>query len=226
AGISTFIGGFIIICMGKPSDGKIGYMMGFASGVMMFVSFFHLIPESIEDIGVIPSIISFIIGSVLFIGISKVSDESDSDSLKKKEVVDVKKPANVTTNRKRLYHTAIIVTLGLSLHNLPEGMAVYTSTLTTYKLGLMIALAIGLHNVPEGMAVAIAVYAATNSIYQSLKYSLISGLCEPLGAALFGAMIYLGFLPHYIVFYMLAGCGGIMVIICFTELIPTSLEYL
>ncbi|KAF0977750.1 hypothetical protein FDP41_003072 [Naegleria fowleri] len=285
AGFSTFIGGFIIACIGKPSDSKIGHMMGFAS-------VFHLIPESIEDIGYIKSAISFILGCIVFMFISKTllgdTDQEDfilqhatsssneiansendhdpkksmkksksnsdeevdsqsekSDKLKDRSVAtnqgrkeDAQKNTAKTTgdsisstkqqhlNKKRLYHTAIIVTLGLSIHNLPEGMAVYTSTLTQYKLGLMIALAIGLHNVPEGMAVSIAVYAATNSIYQALKYSFLSGLCEPIGAALFGVLIYVGFLPHYLVYYMLAGCGGIMTMICFTELIPTSLQYL
>ncbi|KAG2388826.1 hypothetical protein C9374_000265 [Naegleria lovaniensis] len=280
AGFSTFIGGFIIACIGKPSDSKIGHMMGFASGVMMFVSVFHLIPESIEDIGYFKSAISFILGCAIFMFISKtllgdtdqedfilqhatsskeitedspkktlkkskasdqeidskedMSDHVDQDTQKSTPKTGASTPSTSTAtstkqqhlSKKRLYHTAIIVTLGLSIHNLPEGMAVYTSTLTQYRLGLMIALAIGLHNVPEGMAVSIAVYAATNSIYQALKYSFLSGLCEPIGAAFFGLLIYVGFLPHYLVYYMLAGCGGIMTMICFTELIPTSLQYL
>jgi len=75
--------------------------------------------------------------------------------------------------------TGLVVVTGISLHNFPEGMAVYLSTLKGWKLGLSIAFAIAMHNIPEGIAVAVSMYAATRSKWSAIKWSIFSGFCEP-----------------------------------------------
>ena len=52
---------------------------------------------------------------------------------------------------------------------------------------MSLAIAVALHNIPEGMAVSTSMYAATKSKWAAIKWSLLSGLCEPLGAFAFGA---------------------------------------
>jgi ZIP family zinc transporter len=101
---------------------------------------------------------------------------------------------------------------------------VYLSTLKQYNLGLAIAIAIGLHNIPEGMAVAVTMYAATKSKWQALKWSFLSGLCEPLGAILFGVLFY-GWISETAVYFMLGSVAGIMTYICIMELIANALTY-
>ncbi len=59
--------------------------------------------------------------------------------------------------------TAILLTLGISLHNFPEGIATFVTASSNLELGFGIALAVALHNIPEGLAVAGPVYAATGS---------------------------------------------------------------
>ncbi len=68
---------------------------------------------------------------------------------------------------RNLKRTAILLTLGISLHNFPEGMATYVTASSDLEMGLGIALAVALHNIPEGLAVAGPVYAATGSKAQS-----------------------------------------------------------
>lgn len=120
--------------------------------------------------------------------------------------------------------TALIVVTGISLHNIPEGMAVYLSTLKGWKLGVAIAVAIGLHNIPEGMAVSTSMYAATKSKWAAIKWSLLSGLCEPLGAFAFGVFFY-QYLSEFTVYCMLSGVAGVMTYICVKELIPQAMHY-
>jgi ZIP family zinc transporter len=64
---------------------------------------------------------------------------------------------------RKIQRTAILLTLGISLHNFPEGIATFVTASNDLELGFGIALAVALHNIPEGLAVAGPVYAATGS---------------------------------------------------------------
>lgn len=70
----------------------------------------------------------------------------------------------------------------MTLHNMPEGLAVAFSAYT--GLGWVMAVAIAMHNIPEGIIVAAPIYAATGSRLQALAIATMSGLSEPLGALL------------------------------------------
>lgn len=64
---------------------------------------------------------------------------------------------------RNIKRTAILLTLGISLHNFPEGVATYVTASSNLEMGFGIATAVALHNIPEGLAVAGPVYAATGS---------------------------------------------------------------
>lgn len=70
----------------------------------------------------------------------------------------------------------------MTLHNLPEGLAVAFSSLSSKDFGEVMALAIAMHNIPEGIIVAAPIYAATGNRWQALGVATASGLSEPLGA--------------------------------------------
>merc|ERR1719316_644065 len=74
--------------------------------------------------------------------------------------------------------------LSLTAHNLPEGFAVAISALGSDRLGFVVMIAIALHNIPEGIALAVPVLSATGSKRKALWMSFLSGMAEPLGAAL------------------------------------------
>jgi ZIP family zinc transporter len=121
--------------------------------------------------------------------------------------------------------TSIVVFTGICLHNFPEGMAVYLSTLKGWNLGLTIAIAIGMHNVPEGIVVASTTYAATKSKWKTLQYTFLSGMAEPIGALAF-SLFFHKYLTERAVYCMLSGVAGIMTYICVAELIPSSFKYI
>lgn len=76
------------------------------------------------------------------------------------------------------------MTLGISLHNFPEGIATFVTASSNLELGFGIALAVALHNIPEGLAVAGPVYAATGSKRTAIFWAGISGMAEIFGGVL------------------------------------------
>ena len=113
--------------------------------------------------------------------------------------------------------------LGIAIHNLPEGLAVFISSMADIKLGIPLAFAIAVHNIPEGIAIAIPILYATKSRAKAFWYSLFAGITEPLGA-LIGILILMPFLTPTFLALCFAFVAGIMVFISFDELLPLSLK--
>ena len=114
--------------------------------------------------------------------------------------------------------------VALMIHNFPEGIATFISGYENTTLGISIALAIALHNIPEGISIAIPIYYSTRSRLKAFKYTLYSGLAEPLGAFL--AFIFLRpYINEIILAITFALVAGIMLYISFAELIPTARKY-
>jgi len=133
---------------------------------------------------------------------------------------------NLEQARKTAYlkQLGIITAVGISLHNFPEGMAVYVSCMKGVAVGMPLTLAIAAHNIPEGIAVAAPIYEATGSKSQAFWYSLLSGLCEPLGAVIL-AYFCSAFINEYVIQCLLAAVSGIMVYMSVCELLPAVYKY-
>jgi ZIP family zinc transporter len=116
--------------------------------------------------------------------------------------------------------TAIII----AIHNFPEGMATFVSSIQRPSLGIAIAIAVAIHNIPEGISVAIPIYFATGDKKKALGWSLLSGLTEPLGA-LIAYLILLPLLNDTVFGVLFGAIAGIMVFISLDELLPTAEEY-
>ncbi len=133
-------------------------------------------------------------------------------------------------DEEKLMKLGIITILALFLHNLPEGLATFSSTLLDPKLGVEIAIATAMHNIPEGISVAIPIYLATKNKKKAVFYAFISGLAEPVGG-LIAYGILLPFIQgpagQMVLNFMLALTAGIMIYISVDVLIPTakSIEY-
>lgn len=210
----------MILFYGKPSNSKIGHMLSFSSGVMLYISFMDLLYESILKLGFFTANIWFFVGMLFFALVLKLFPEPEFVDKKAKAKSDNGKPS-----ADYLIHLGIVTAIGISLHNFPEGLAVYVACLKGIHMGLPLTLAIAMHNIPEGLAVAAPIYEATGSKWQALKYSVLSGMCEPLGALIFG-VVFGGYLTPYIVQCLLAGVAGIMVYMCIRELMPATVKYI
>ena len=127
-------------------------------------------------------------------------------------------------------HTGKLMRLGLftavaiAIHNFPEGIATFVAGLKDPSLGITIAIAIAIHNIPEGIAVSVPVYYATGDRRKAFRWSLLSGLSEPLGA-LVGYLILMPIMNDVVFGILFAAVAGIMVFISLDEILPSAREY-
>lgn len=187
----------------------ISVSLSFAFGVMSLISFKELLPLPIKyfiknlNIGVALLIIFLI--PVLAFMILKISK------------INIKKGSN-------LYKIGILNMLILFLHNLPEGIAVFTSSVASQRLGLKIALSIGAHNLPEGICIAVPIYYSTGDRRKAFFYTFLSGVAEPIGAIItwlflkpFISICFLNVTLYFV--------GCLMLTIAILEILPEVLSY-
>lgn len=211
AGLSTLLGSLFIFIKGNKNN-IIKYALAFASGVMLSVSIFDLIPESLTMFqsttknSIFSNIAFFIIiGLIIPLFIDKIL------------------PNKLDQNSK-LYKLGIFTMIAIIIHNIPEGIATYISSKTNIKLGISITIAIAMHNIPEGISIAMPVYYATKNKKKAIGLTFISGMSEPLGAFL--AFIFLKpIINNTIMGALFAIIAGIMAYISIIELLPTALQY-
>jgi ZIP family zinc transporter len=125
----------------------------------------------------------------------------------------------------------LFTALAIGIHNFPEGLATFLAALQDPSLGVAIAVAIALHNIPEGISVSVPIFYATGDRRKAFLYSLLSGIAEPVGAAV-AYVVLLLFLgggangvPPQLMGILFGGVAGIMVYISLDELLPTSRAY-
>jgi len=215
AGSSTFVGAFLGILTKKPSNRLLAFSLGFAAGIMLLISLMEMLPAALAAKGMSPFIGygMFIIGLIGYFMLDRILPHEHPQDLTDKAC---KRPRNVK-------RTAMLLTLGISLHNFPEGIATFVTSAANLELGMGIALAVAIHNIPEGLAVAGPVYAATGSKSQALFWAGISGFSEILGGVL--AFLILGpMISEVVMGAIMAAVAGIMVALSVDELMPSAKE--
>jgi ZIP family zinc transporter len=197
----------------------LSFSLGFSAGVMVYISFMELMPSAIKNVGELWGVIAFFIG-IGFIGlidilIPKIKNPHHfiETSTTAKNQVD-----------KPLLRTGLFTALAIGIHNLPEGLATFGTTLTDIRLGAIIAIAIAIHNIPEGIAVSMPIYYATKNKNKAFVVSFLSGIAEPIGA-LIGFLILLPFLSVNLLASLLAFTAGVMVYISIDEILPVAHRY-
>lgn len=216
AGAATFIGAILGVLGQKPSNRVLAFSLGFAAGIMLLISLMEMLPAALGTEGMSPVLGygMFIVGLLGYYGLDRLLPHAHAQDLM---------CASTKTMPPNIKRTAILLTLGISLHNFPEGVATYVTASSNLELGLGIALAVALHNIPEGLAVAAPVYAATGSKRKAVMWAGISGLAEILGGVL--AWLILGSLVSPVVMAaIMAAVAGIMVALSVDELMPLAKE--
>ena len=120
-----------------------------------------------------------------------------------------------------MLRTGLFSALAIAIHNFPEGLATFVGALSSPRLGISIAIAIAIHNIPEGLAISAPVYYATGSRRTAFWVSFASGLAEPIGAVV-GYVFLKTFLSDTVMGLVFASVAGLMVYICFDELLPAA----
>jgi zinc transporter, ZIP family len=120
--------------------------------------------------------------------------------------------------------TGLFTALAIGIHNFPEGLATFGAALSNVKIGVTIAIAIAIHNIPEGISVSVPIFYATGDKKKAFIYSFLSGIAEPVGAAV-GFLILLPFLSDIVIASLMGFVAGIMVYISLDELLPMAHRY-
>ena len=202
----TTLGGIIGVCLKGSSNKFLSFILSFASGLMLSIVCFDLIPESMGLTNISNTIIGVIVGVICMIGCDILVEKKFNS-----------KAAYKSGNN--LLKTGIIVSIGLALHNFPEGLAIGSGFEASITLGYSLALAICLHDIPEGISMGVPMKSGGMKISKIIFYVVMSGVTTGVGA-FFGAIV--GTIGKEIIAMCLAFAGGAMLYIVSGELIPES----
>ncbi len=195
-------------------------MLGFTGGVMVAASFWSLLAPAIEMsegegfVKVIPASVGFLLGALFIFGLDKVLPHLHINF---KETEGIKSPWQRTT----------LLVLAITLHNIPEGLAVgvlfggVAAGIPEASIAgaVTLAIGIGIQNFPEGIAVSMPLRRMGMSRWKSFMYGQSSALVEPIAGVL-GAVAVIFFIP--ILPYALAFAAGAMIFVVVEEVIPET----
>ena len=214
----TLLGSSIVFFIKKVNKSFMDAMLGFAAGVMIAASFFSLLSPAIEmanNLGLVSWIVC-LLGVLLGGGLLFIGDKTF-------DIIEKKKNTTTSSNIKR----CLMLIISITLHNIPEGLAVgvafgslyYGLDSATLASAWMLALGIGLQNFPEGMAVSLPLRREGFSRKKAFFSGQLSGLVEPI-SGLVGALLVIKI--RILLPFLLAFAAGAMIYVVVEELIPES----
>lgn len=203
----TTIGGIIGVKFKKPSKKFLSFILSFASGLMLAIVCFDLLPEAFNLTNLPTVFLGILLGIIMMIICDLLVDKKFNNSNKFKQ------------NKNDLLKTGIIVSIGLALHNFPEGLAIGSGFGASIKLGLSLAIAICLHDIPEGISMAVPMKNGGIKKGKVIFYVVLSGITTGIGA-FFGAII--GEISQSVIAMCLAFAAGAMIYIVSGELTPEA----
>jgi ZIP family zinc transporter len=198
--IGTMLGAFLGVVMNKPSQKLLGNIIGFASGLMLSIVVFELIPEATDKTGFLRTLFFLVLGIVIVVIIDKISSLSNDVNSEYTKV-------------------AFMVAIGIMLHNFPEGLIMGFGFVNGESLGLKMSILIAIHDVPEGLAVAAPLMLSGVKNRKILFYAFLTALPTAIGAWL---GIYIGSISTVILGNALAFASGVMLYVIYGEMIPQS----
>ena len=218
--LMTALGASLVFFVKKLNRMVLDGLLGFTGGVMVAASFWSLLAPGIEMspgegfIKVLPASIGFALGALFIFLLDKILPHIHINF---KDSEGIKTP----------WHKTTLLVLAITLHNIPEGLAVGV-LFGGVSLGLpeatisgavVLALGIGIQNFPEGIAVSMPMRRLGASRIKSFWYGQLSAIVEPLAAVL-GAFAVTFFSP--LLPYALSFAAGAMIFVVIEEVIPET----
>ncbi len=217
----TALGAATVVFFKNPNQKVLNLMLGFAAGVMIAASFWSLLQPAIERAEETSSLPAYLIVTIGFLSGAVFLWASD------KIVTYMRNKTNsVQGSPNQRFNRIIMLILSITLHNIPEGLAVGVAFGTlqggNYSLeelmgAVIIAVGIGLQNFPEGAAVSIPLRREGYSRKKSFWWGQASGLVEPIAGVL-GALLVIHMVQ--ILPLALSFAAGAMILVAVHELIP------
>lgn len=219
---TTALGAGMVFFFRSINKKILNSMLGFAAGIMIAASFWSLLKPAIEMAGErssvpwFPAVTGFLSGGAFILLIDKLLPHLHMG-------LATEKAEGIKTSWQR----SILLVLAITMHNIPEGLAVgvsfgalaRTPDMATLSGAIALAIGIGLQNFPEGAAVSIPLRREGFSRKKSFFYGQLSGVVEPVAGVL-GAYMVLAIEP--LLPYALSFAAGAMIFVVVEELIPES----
>jgi ZIP family zinc transporter len=197
-------------------------MLGFAAGVMVAASFWSLLAPSIEMAeslgmpGWLPPVVGFLLGGAFLRLVDLILPHLHLDQ-----------PTENAEGLPTTWKRSVLLVLAITLHNIPEGLAVgvafgalaYNLPGASLAGAVALALGIGIQNFPEGAAVSVPLRREGLSRLKSFWYGQLSGMVEPIAGVVGAAAVIL---MRPILPYALAFAAGAMIFVVVEELVPES----
>ncbi|MBR4015820.1 MAG: ZIP family metal transporter [Anaerotignum sp.] len=217
----TALGAATVVFFKSPNPKTLNFMLGFASGVMIAASFWSLLQPAIERAELTSGLPAYFVATAGFLFGAFFMWASD------KAVCFARRRADSTQGKpnERL-NRIIMLVLSITLHNIPEGLAVGVAfgalqnggyTMEGLMGAITIAVGIGLQNFPEGAAVSVPLRREGYSRKRSFLLGQASGMVEPV-AGVIGALLVV--YVETILPYALSFAAGAMILVAVHELIP------
>lgn len=218
----TALGAAMVFFFKTINKKVLNSMLGFAAGVMIAASFWSLLQPAIimaEASGStpwVPALVGFLSGGVFLFLIDKILPHLHLG-------LSVDKAEGIKTSWQR----SVLLVLAITLHNIPEGLAVgvafgalaHSPDIGVLSGAIALSIGIGLQNFPEGAAVSIPLRREGFTRLKAFNYGQLSGIVEPIAGVL-GAYLVLTVTP--LLPYALSFAAGAMIFVVVEELIPES----
>lgn len=219
----TAAGASLVFFFKTMHRGVLDAMLGFTGGVMVAASFWSLLNPAIEmseklypTMKWMPAAVGFLLGALFLFGMDKTLPH-----------LHINFGENESEGTKTQWHRSVLLVLAITLHNIPEGLAVgvlfgaAASGIGDASIAGAVALAIGIgiQNFPEGFAVAMPLRRSGVSRFKSFWYGQLSAIVEPV-AGVVGAMAVIYMQP--ILPFALAFAAGAMIYVVVEEVIPET----
>lgn len=209
-GVFVLIG--VLVAFLASKKGQItDFSLGLAFSVIIMLIVLDLIPDAIEHLG-LRYIWLFLIFACLGYGLLRLLDYFIPDHHEHNKMT--KKEAN-----NNLAHIGIISSIAIIIHNIVEGMAVYSTVLNDVKTGLMLAIGIGFHNLPLGMVIATTFYQGNQKSFK-VWLSIGSVALSTLLGGILSFFLNNQVVPEWVLGSLLSLTLGMLLFILFSELWP------
>lgn len=194
AGACTALGAIILFFRKRWSNQSLAFFLGLASGVMVAVVVFDMLPSAMLFGNVLKAIIGVALGLLTMVVVNSALFEAINTA-------------------ETLLGLGYMIMLGIALHDLPEGMAIAFGDEMKSRTGMVIALGIGIHNIPEGMAIAAPLLMGGMRKGRVLLQTIALGFITPLGTILGKYMVKL--LPDLLPLMLGLASGVMIYLVCF-----------
>lgn len=221
----TALGAAVVFLKKNMSQKLLDGMLGFAGGVMIAASFWSLLAPALEmaESGPlptwVPASVGFLLGGLFLWGVDKILPHLHPG-------LAMNEAEGINPNKKK---RSTLLVLAITLHNIPEGLAVGVAfgavaagfESTSLASAVALAIGIGIQNLPEGVAVSVPLRREGMSRRKSFMYGQFSGMVEPISAVI-GVLAVVFIQP--LLPYALSFAAGAMIFVVAEEVIPGSQE--